>query len=665
MTSAARDRINYLVKEIKKHDERYYVKQKPAISDEEYDRLFNELKELEKKHPQYALDDSPTKKVAGRVARGFKKLKHKVPLLSLDTVSSKDDVVQFDKRIRRELGRDKVAYVAEFKFDGVSVALIYEKGKFVRGGTRGDGEVGEDITENLKTIKTLPKELKGKNPPRELHLRGEVLFLLPDFVKFNKELTEAGQDVFANPRNAASGSLRQVNPDITAQRPLTLFCYTILYHSSDFKCETQMEAIERLAEFGLPTGDFHKLCHSVDEIVKYRQQWQERRDELDFEIDGLVYKLNTIADQEKLGTRSRSPRWAFAYKFESRKRDSVVEAVAFSVGRTGAVTPVAMLKPVDIGGVTVSRATLHNFDYLKEKDVRKGDTVRVGRAGDVIPEIVSVDKNKRPKNAVPIYPPKKCPVCNSEVVKEKSFYYCTNTLGCPAQVKANILHFGAKRALGIEGLGEETVALLLRHGLIRHCADLYDLKLGDLLKLEGFKKKKSQNLLDAIANSRNKPVHKQLFALGIREVGEQTAKVLMEHFKTFEKLQNASKDDLTAIEGVGPETAKNIVAFFKNPHNQKLIERLKKIGLFAKAFEGASKKAKLHGLTFVVTGELKNYTREAIKERLESLGARVTSSVSRKTSYVVVGENPGSKYDKAKKLGVAILDEKGVEAMMG
>lgn len=657
-------RIKTLIKEIKKHDELYYIQQKPSISDAEYDQLFKELQKLEKQHPELIHVDSPTQKVSGRVAKGFQKVKHRTPLLSLDSVNTPEDVIQFDKRIKKDLDKEDVSYVCEYKFDGVSVSLIYENGIFVRGGTRGDGQVGEDITRNLNTIQAIPKKLQGKNPPKELHLRGEVLFTLKDFITLNKRLVENGQETFANPRNATSGSLRQLDSTITAKRPLTMFCYTILYHSDDFKYETQMEAIERLRQFGLPVGDFHALCTSVDEIVAYREKYQKERDELPFEIDGLVLKLNSIRDQETLGTKARSPRYAFAYKFESRKEETIVEDIILSVGRTGAITPVAMLRPVDIGGVTVSRATLHNFEFLDELDVRSGDQVKVARAGDVIPAIISVDKSKRKPNVQKIAPPKSCPVCESEVIKEKSYYYCTNTLGCPAQVKASITHYGAKRMLNIEGLGEETVVLLLKENLIENCADLYDLKLENLLELEGFKERKSQNLIAAIQESKSKPIDKQLFALGIHEVGEQTAKLIMGHCGTFERLEAVDEDELQTIDGIGPETAQNVIAFFKNPNNKKLIARLKKAGMFQTEFETVAKDAKLSGLTFVLTGELENHSRSELKEKLESLGAKVTGSVSKKTSYVVVGASPGSKFDKAQKLGVTILNEQEIEALL-
>ncbi len=664
MTQDIQKRIQCLIDEIKHHDELYYVLQQPSISDAEYDKLLRELKNLEETYPQYKQADSPTQKVAGRVAKGFKKVLHKTPLLSLDSLFEASEIDGFDRRIKKDLNTDHVEYVCEYKFDGVSVCLIYKNGEFVQGGTRGDGEVGEDITNNLLTIKSLPKKLTGTNIPKELHLRGEVLFLLDDFNAFNKKLIEDGQDPFANPRNAASGSLRQLDSSITAKRPLQLFSYTIMHHSDDFRVQTQAEVIQHLQSWGFDVGDFHPVVKSVDEIISFQTKFEQERDKLPYEIDGLVVKLNNLADQIKLGTKARSPRFAFAYKFEARKEQTVLENVALQVGRTGAITPVAILKPVDIGGVTVSRATLHNFDYVDELDVRISDHVRVARAGDVIPAIISVDLDKRKKDATQINKPHLCPVCDSPVIKEKASYYCTNQLNCPAQVKWSLVHYGSKRALNIAGLGRETVDLLIDKGMIHNCADLYDLKKEALLNLEGFKDKKTQNLIEALQASTNQPIEKQVFALGIREVGEQTAKLLMKRYISFEKLRASTEEDLQMIDGVGPEIAKSILAFFENKDNQDMIERLKKAGMFSTEFITTSQKTPLEGLTFVLTGELKAFTRSDLKEKLEVLGAKVTGSVSKKTSYVVVGENPGSKYDKATKLGVKILDENGVLEMI-
>lgn len=665
MTENPRDRIKFLVREIKKHDELYYQKQSPKISDAQYDRIFQELKNLENRYPEWVMPDSPTQQVSGSVGRGFKKMPHKVPLLSLDSLFTRDSIIAFDKRVRKDLAKDDIAYVAEFKFDGVSVDIVYENGIFVRGATRGDGFIGEDITTNLKTITALPHQLKGKNVPQELHLRGEVFYALKDFERLNKTLIESGEEAFANPRNAASGSLRQLDSRITAKRPLNIFCYTILYHSNDFVVVTQEEALQHLKNLGLPTGDFHPVCKTVDEVFQMHDDYHIKRDSLPFEIDGLVFKLNSLADQETLGFKARSPRYAFAYKFESRKGLTVVDDVAFQVGRTGAITPVAILRPVDISGVTVSRATLHNFDFVKELDVRIGDHVTVARAGDVIPAIVSVDKAKRPARTQEIRPPKNCPACGTVTLQDKAHTYCTNTLSCPAQVKGSIVHFASKHALNIAGLGEETVELLLTNKLIANCADLYTLTQDQLLSLNGFKDKKTQNLIAAIAKSPQQSLDRHVFALGIHDVGEQTAKLLLNHFHGFDALVQASVEDLESIHGIGPETAKSIVVFLKTLSNQKLIARLKKAGLLSGTYGSASSSnQKFSGLTFVLTGELKKFTRDEIKNKIEKLGGKVSGSVSSKTSYVVAGENPGSKYDKAQELGVKVLGEEEIVKML-
>lgn len=662
--SSVKQEIQTLIQKIKYHDNLYYQTQSPEISDAAYDKLFLKLKKLEAAHPELIQKDSPTQNVGGKVSDKFQKIKHGVPLLSLDSLFAPEDILQFDTRIKKDLGKDQVDYVCEFKFDGVSVSLTYENGLFTKGGTRGDGQVGEDITHNLKTIASLPQKLKGKNPPRYLQLRGEVLFLLADFHNFNSQLAKKGAPIFANPRNATSGTLRQLDSSITAKRPLTLFCYDIMDHSDDLDLQSQSQAIKLLKSYGFTTGDFHPICRRVDDILKIQEEYQVKRDQLPYEIDGLVLKVNDLEDQKILGYKARSPRFAFAFKFAARQEETLVESIVFQVGRTGAITPVANLKPVDISGVTVSRATLHNFEFLENLDARVGDTVKVARAGDVIPAIVQVKIEKRPAHSKKITPPKKCPDCQAPVVQEKSYFYCQNPLACPAQVKWNMVHYGSKRALNIAGLGEETVDLLLKEKKITKISDLYRLTLDDLLGLEGFKEKKSQNLLNALQESKTRPIEKQLFALGIREVGEQTAKLIMAHFGDFKNLLLATQEQLESIDGIGPETARSVLSFFAHPQNKKLIEDLSSLGLFKSSYQGPKANASLSGLTFVLTGELQTFKRSELKGKLESLGAKVSGSVSKKTSYVVVGEKPGSKFDKAKELGVSILSENQVIKMI-
>lgn len=650
---------------IRHHDRLYYERQKPEISDTEYDRLFHELKELEAKHPEFVTADSPTQMVSGRPVRGFAKLKHVVPLLSLDNIFDFEGLAALDKRIKKDLKDEAIEYSCEFKYDGVSVALVYEKGIFARGGTRGDGTTGEDITANLKTIKNIPQKLHGVQHPELLIVRGEALFSLKDFEQLNKALIEKNEEPFANPRNAASGTLRQIDPRVTATRPLGVFCYDILHTEPELKVSTQFEANLLLKEWGLPTGPFLKKYSTIEEIQKLQEKYSVERDHLPFEIDGLVIKVDSLAVQKQLGIKARSPRFAAAYKFPSRKQFTTVDDIAFQVGRTGAITPVAILKPVDISGVTVSRATLHNFDFVAQKDLRLGDHVEVARAGDVIPEIIAVLHDKRPPRTQAIVAPKNCPACHNPLKQDKALLFCPNSHHCPPQIKWSLVHFASKRTLNIEGLGEETVDLLLEKKLIRDTADLYGLKKSDLLSLEGFKDKKAKNLLDGIAASLEKPVEKAVFALGIHGVGEQTAKILMEHFGDFEKFKIATEDDLQKISGIGPETATQIRAFFANASNQKLVERLQSIGLFRNKFAGHSASSKLAGLSFVLTGELVHHSRDEMKKLIEDKGGKVVGSVSKKTSYVVAGENPGSKLEKAKELGVAVLDEAGILGMMG
>jgi DNA ligase (NAD+) len=658
MSSQAQKRIDTLRKEIKKHNDLYYNQEKPQISDAAYDKLFHELKKLEESYPDLITQGSPTQSIGSTVKSGFSKVKHISPLLSLDNIFDKETLEAFHKRTLKELSEDRTEYTVEFKFDGVSVALLYENGVFKEAATRGDGYVGENITANIKTIKSLPLKLSEKNPPKQLLIRGEVMILLGDFNKLNKSLIEDEKSSFANPRNAASGSLRQLDTKITASRPLHIFCYDILSGSEELNLKTQNDVHNHLKNWGFDTGPFFKTVSSPAQIQKEQELWEEKRNELDFEIDGLVIKMNDLKDQKSLGFKARSPRFASAYKFASRKEITTVEDIALQVGRTGAITPVAILQPVDVGGVTVSRATLHNFDYVTTKDIRIHDTVQIGRAGDVIPEVVKVITEKRTKTAQKIDEPTKCPSCQTKLIRDQAFLKCPNHLTCPPQIKWRLVHFGSKRALNIVGLGEETVDLLIKEKLIHSPADLYTLKKEDLLKLEGFKDKKAANLITAIEKSKNAPVEKMLFALGIPGVGEQTAKLLMMHLKNMESFQKASPQELEAIEGIGSETAQDISEFFQDKYYQELVSSLKAAGLFQKDYDGPiTGIGPLSGQTFVLTGELQNHSRLEMKRLIENAGGKVTSSVSKKTSHAVVGENPGSKFEKAQKLGVSILSE--------
>ena len=647
-------RVEELRREIRRHDALYYVHNTPEIADREYDELFRELQDLERTH-DLTTPDSPTQRV-GEVPRNeFTKVRHLAPLLSLDTLLEEDEIRRFLERTEKALGRSPM-YVVEPKFDGVSVEIVYENGLFMRGGTRGDGLVGEDVTENLRTIGALPLVLREDHPvPELLSVRGEVIMPLENFQRLNKGLVERGKEPFANPRNAAAGSLRQLDPRVTASRPLDLFCYDILFLRGNPE-ESHFDEFERLTQWGLRTDPHRELCQSEEEIIDFYRTMAEERDELPYEVDGIVVKVDRRLDRETLGTRTRSPRWAVAYKFEPRQEETVIEDIAVSVGRTGVLTPVALLRPVDVGGVTISRATLHNFGEVRRKDIRKRDTVRIARAGDVIPEVVERVPNAEEQRSEPFEMPRKCPVCRGEVVIRGAYHVCTNELSCPAQLKGAIRHFASRDALDIAGLGEKTVEALVEKSFVKDVADLFRLEKKDLLSLEGFAEKSARNLLSALANSKRSTMERFLYALGIPGVGTRIAKVLAEELGGLDRLKKASKEELIAIREIGPEISEAVVGFFSNRKNLDVLERLENMGL---TFEKGAidTRTELQDKTFVFTGGLERMTRSEAKERVEALGGRVTSSVSSTTDYVVVGREPGSKAEKAVELGLSVLNE--------
>lgn len=663
--SSIQKEMKRLGDEIHHHDDLYYSKEKPEISDASYDALVRRLQELEATHPDFVLADSPLKKVGGTAENRFKKIRHKSAMQSLDSLFTHEDVSAFLKRIEKETQRQEIAYACEYKYDGVSIALTYENGIFVRGATRGDGTTGEDITDNLRTITDLPQKLVGTDFPRELHIRGEVLLKLADFDRLNKSLIENGEEAFANPRNAASGSLRQLDSRITARRPLSLFCYDILHADPMPAIMLQSELPQLFKNWGLPAGEVFKPCHHHEQVILLHDQIEAKRDSLSYEIDGIVVKVNELALQKDLGSKARSPRWAFAYKFKPRQESTVLEDVAFQVGRSGIITPVAILRPVDVGGVTVSRATLHNMDYIAKKEIRIGDHVQVARAGDVIPAVERVLLDKRPAHTRQIKPPVQCPSCSAELVRDDIFLLCPNKLACKAQLKGALVHFGSKRALNIAGLGEETVAALVDQQLVNNIADVFELTQKDLLALPGFKDKKADNLIAGILAAKNLPIEKALFALGIPHVGEQTAYLLMERFKTLAALMQVPREELEKISGIGPEIAQAVVDYFSQPLPQKMIQRLCGHGLFAHAFAATNTPdSPLTGKTIVITGTLKNHSRDDMKALLKKAGAHVTDSVSKKTDYLLAGADAGSKLAKAQKLGVSIIDENMLEEIL-
>jgi DNA ligase (NAD+) len=650
-------RLEALREQIRHHDHLYYVEDRPEISDAAYDRLMRELLELEERHPDLLTPDSPSQRVAGKVQEAFGEVRHLAPMLSLESAMDAEEVREFDKRVKKGLGVSRVEFVAEPKFDGLSVELVYEEGIFQRGSTRGDGTVGEDVTVNLKTIKSLPLRLgSGKPPPAgRLAVRAEAVMLIKDFEALNRRMAESGKELFANPRNAAAGSLRQLDSRITASRPLSLFAYDIMF-ADRLSFASQQEILGALSEWGFKLDPTTRLCQDIEEAIGYREEMERRRDELLYELDGVVIKVNRRDYQGKLGARSRSPRWAVAFKFSPREEITEVMDIVVQVGRTGKLTPVALLRPVDVGGVTVSRATLHNQDEVDRKDVRVGDRVRVRRAGDVIPEVAEVLKDEGHARAPRFLMPERCPVCKAPVVREGAYHLCTGGLSCYAQLTGHIEHFASRGAMEIEHLGEKTVAQLVDKELVKDIADLYRLTREDLLGLEGFAEKSAANLLQAIERSKKTSLGRLLYALGIPNVGQHVAQVLAGHFEELRAVRDASFEELTAVHEIGEEVAGAVVRFFSDPGTRRVIEKLLAAGVRPEA-EPRQAERSLAGKKFVFTGGLGRLTREEAKRRVEERGGRITSSVSKSTNYLVAGEDPGSKLLEAQKLGVPVLNE--------
>lgn len=658
----AERRIEELREELRYHDHLYYVEDSPEISDRAYDRLFRELKELEESFPELLTPDSPTQRVGGEPLDSFPTVEHAAPMLSLDSGSSPEAVERFDERIRKAVGSEtEVEYVLEPKLDGASVELVYEKGHLTSAATRGDGLQGEGVIANVRTIAAVPLRLRnGKRPPPELlSVRGEVIMRQSAFEKLNERLMQEGKEPFANPRNAAAGALRQLDPQITASRPLDIYLYDILA-ARGFTAATQWEVLQAIRGWGLRVNDLPRLVDSVEQILEYHQDLVARRDDIGYEIDGVVIKLNDLEARERMGSTSHHPRWAFAYKFEPRKEITRVAKILASVGRTGVVTPVAMLRPVEIGGVTVSRATLHNREEVARKDIREGDQVRVQRAGDVIPQVVERLPQPGKRRGPRFRMPESCPSCGTLLIERGPFTVCPNSFECPAQLAGRLIHLGSRNALDIEGLGEETARLLVEKKLVEHLPDLFDLRPEQLVELEGFAQKSAENLVAGIEKASRAELHRFLFGLGIPEVGATVARSIARHFRSVEALRRASEHELQEVDGVGPKMAQQIAGFFHEPHNNRILDELLAGRVDIVEPETESEAGELAGLTFVLTGGLERFTRAEAKELLESLGAKVTSAVSAKTDYVVAGSDPGSKYEKARELGVTILTEKGL-----
>ena len=658
VTTDIQARVAALREEIRRHDYLYYIQAKPEISDSTYDRLFRELAELEQAHPELVTVDSPTQRVGAPPLDALTKVRHEQAMLSLDSLVDESDVLAFDQRMKRELGVPSVGYTAEPKFDGLSVELLYERGLFTRGATRGDGVTGEDVTVNLKTIRALPLQLMpGTDYPERLVVRGEVYMKLDDFQAMNRKLTERGEEGFANPRNAASGALRQLDSAITAARPLALTCYEIMAGSGK-GLPTHSDELEALARWGLPIPSHRLTCDSINEVIAYHRDTEQMREDLPYEIDGVVIKVDRRDWQEQLGYKSRSPRYAIAYKFTPRKEITKVQDIVVSVGRTGTLTPLALLTPVEVGGVTISRATLHNADEVARKDIRVGDTVRVERAGDVIPAIAERVPVPDERRGDPFQMPEHCPVCQSNVAREGAYYYCTGQSVCMAQLKGAIEHFASKSALNIAGLGRKTVAQLVDAGLVRSLADLYRLTREQLLALEGFGERSAGLLLEAIERSKRVSLDRFLLGLGIRQVGQHIAKVLAREFGSLTRIIDSDDARFQQVAAIGPEISSSLVSYFSEAHNRRVIQDLLDSGfdIPAEAITSSARQT-LAGKTIVFTGGLKGLTREQAGKLVEERGGRIASSVSKKTAYVVAGADAGSKLEQAAKMGVTVLTE--------
>ncbi len=651
--------VEQLRAQLRHHEHAYYVLDRPEISDAEYDALFNELVALERAFPDLVTPDSPTQRVGGEVLPSFPEVRHLAPMISLDSITDPDEVRRFDERIRKAMSGAPVSYLAEPKFDGLSIEAVYERGQLARVATRGDGERGEGVTESVKTIRAVPLRLHaraGAPAPPVLSARGEVIMRARDFERLNLDLEREGKPLFANPRNAAAGSIRQLDPRITARRRLDVFFYDILFVEDGPAIGSALDELRVLREWGLPVAPEARECATIEEVMAYHREMEGRRDTLGYEIDGVVIKLMDLSARRRIGTTARHPRWALAFKFAPREQETIIRGVTVQVGRTGVLTPVAELEPVEIGGVTVARATLHNRDEMKRKNLHIGDRVRVIRAGDVIPDVV---ERIGPSGVVPereFEMPERCPVCGTPVVHEGPFDRCPNGLQCPAQLKGAVQHFGSRDALDIRGLGRETVDQLVSTGLVKSVADLYALAPEQLTGLEGFADVSARNLVEAIQGSKHPELARFVYALGIPQVGTETARDLAQHFGSLDKIEEAGEQDLMAVSGIGEAVAEAIRTFFAQQANREIIARCLQAGVAPVPPERPAAGGALAGKTVVFTGTLKMPRTEA-EELVRRHGGRATSSVSKNTTYLVAGEDAGSKLEKARKAGVKVLTE--------
>ncbi len=657
-----RKRAEKLRTELERHNRLYYTEARPEISDSEYDRLMKELITIEETYPELKTDDSPSQRVGGSPLKGFKTVTHKIPMLSLDNTYSPDELREFDARVRKIT--EKITYTAEIKIDGLAVALRYKNGSFAQGATRGDGLRGDDATANIITIKSLP--LKIHDPKfNDIEVRGEVYLSKKRFEAINAEREKQGETLFANPRNAAAGTLKILDPKIVASRNLSLFVYTIV-EPEKYGIKTQFEALEAMQDLGFPVNSGCKRLATIEEAIDYCAEWEAKRHDLPYAVDGMVIKVNEFIKQEILGMTAKSPRWAIAYKFKAEQARTRLKSITVQVGRVGSLTPVAELEPVRLAGTMVRRATLHNEDEIKRKDIRIGDVVVVEKAGEIIPEVVSVVKEARTGREKPFEMPEKCPVCGAVVSREEgqAVTRCVN-IKCPAQLEGRIIHFCGREAMNIEGMGPAIVEQLLRNNMLKDYGDIYSLTIFDVANLERMGQKSADNLLREIENSKKRELHNLIFALGIRNVGQQTAEVLADHYETLDMLAMAGKEELTKIKEIGPVVASDIHGFFSAKHNMEVIEKLKLAGVNMKRLRSRVTNNILGGKIFVFTGEMSKYSRNEASNLVKSLGGRVSSAVSRETDYLVAGSEPGSKYDKAMKLGVRVINEKEFLKMLG
>ncbi|MDR4508931.1 MAG: NAD-dependent DNA ligase LigA [Candidatus Brocadiaceae bacterium] len=669
-----KEKIEHLRSAIRYHDRRYYVENSPEITDYEYDQLFKELQSLEHLHPELVTPDSPTQRVGGAPLDQFPAVEHKIPMLSIDNTYSEKELREFDKRIKRmaEIAPDHdIEYVVELKIDGVAVSLWYEQGVFIRGATRGDGFHGDDITANLKTIRQIPLKLvpggKDSTMPPVLEIRGEIYLPDREFQRLNEEREEEGVPQFANPRNAAAGSLKLLDSRITARRHLQVFLYGIGY-TEGILLKTHIQCLELIREFGLPVNPDTRLAGNIEEVLRHCEEWEKRRRELDYMVDGMVIKVNDLALHRKLGATSKAPRWVISFKFQPEQAVTRINEIVVQVGKTGTLTPVANLSPVVLAGTTVSRATLHNFDEIRRKDIRVGDTVVVQKAGEIIPQVVSVRKEKRKGSETPFQEPSACPACGEKVTKDEGIIYlrCHNPL-CKAQAKRRVQYFAGRNAMDIEGFGPALVEQLVDNGLVNDYGDIYSLRFDDLEGLERMGKKSAANLMSAIEKSKTHDLDRVICALGIYNVGAHTAEVLADHFDSLKALADATRDELESIHEIGPIVAKSIIDFFHTAHSRNVIKKLKAHGVNTrrKKPQASAIHKEIAGKSFVITGTLEKYSRSEAEGLIKKSGGRVSSGVSKKTDYVVAGESPGSKLDKARELNIKILDETAFEKIIG